>query len=71
MCAKKPVHNERGIANFAALETAIANSEEDLVKELLGNQAMPYIEKSYLIDFAKLSNNPSIIKLIESIPMKK
>jgi hypothetical protein len=32
--------NEHGIANFMALETAIANGEEGVVKELLDNQGM-------------------------------
>jgi hypothetical protein len=63
--------NEHGIANFMALETAIANSEEDLVKELLGKQAMQEIEKSYLIDLAQLSNNATIKKLLEDIPTKE
>jgi hypothetical protein len=54
-----------------ALETAIANGEELLVKELLGNHAMPDIEKSYLVDLAKLSNKRSITELIENIPLKE
>ena len=44
MESNKTDENENGIANFMALETAIANSEEDLVKELLGKQAMQEIE---------------------------
>ena len=40
MESNKTDKNEHGIANFMALETAIANNEEDLVKELLGNQCM-------------------------------
>lgn len=63
--------NEHGIANFMALETAIANSEEDMVKELLGKQVMQELEKSYLIDLAQLSNNVTIKKLLEDIPVKK
>lgn len=71
MGTKNTERSKYGIANFAALETAIANGEERLVKELLGDQTMPDIEKSYLIDFAKLSNNPAIIKLLEDIPLKE
>jgi hypothetical protein len=61
----------QSIANFAALKTAIANGEEPLVKELLGKQPMQELEKSYLIDLAKLSNNRTIITLLEDIPVKK
>jgi hypothetical protein len=63
--------NKQSIAHFVALETAIANGEELLVKELLGNHAMPDIEKSYLVDLAKLSNKRSITELIENIPLKE
>jgi len=58
------------IATFAALKTAIANGEEQSVKELLKNQSMQEIEKSYLIDLAKLNNNRTIIKLLEDMPLK-
>jgi hypothetical protein len=70
MTSNKNNEPKHGIANFAALETAIANGEEQSVKELLGNEAMPEIERSYLLDFAKLSNKPAITKLIEDIPEK-
>lgn len=63
--------NQHGIANFMALETAIANSEEDKVKQLLGKQAMQELEKSYLIDLAHLSNNVTIKKLLSDIPVKE
>jgi hypothetical protein len=59
------------IANFAALKTSIANGEEQSVKELLANQPMQELEKSYLIDLAKLNNNRKILKLLEDIPIKK
>ncbi|MFQ3247499.1 MAG: hypothetical protein ACJAYF_003208 [Arenicella sp.] len=63
--------NARGIANFAALKTSIVNGEEQLVKDLLGNQPMQELEKSYLIDLAKLNNNRAIITLLEEIPTKE
>jgi hypothetical protein len=63
--------NTLGIANFAALKTAIANSEELLVEKILGDLSMQELEKSYLIDLAKLNNNPAIIKLLEDIPITK
>ncbi|WP_158769826.1 hypothetical protein [Paraglaciecola sp. L1A13] len=62
---------KHGIANFAALETSIANGEEQSVIELLGDQPMQELEKSYLIDLAKLNNNPAILKLLQDIPVKK
>lgn len=63
--------NKPGIANFAALKTAIVNGEDQLVKELLPNEPMLDIEKSYLIDLAQLNKNHTIIKLLEEIPVKK
>jgi hypothetical protein len=63
--------NKQGIAHFSALKVAIANGEELLVKDLVTNLPMIYIEKSYLIDLAQLTNNPLIMKLLEGIPVKK
>lgn len=71
MEANNTDQNKLGIANFAALKTAIANNEEALVKKLLADLTMQDIEKSYLIDLAKLKNNLLIIKLLEGIPIKK
>ena len=71
MSANNEEQNKHGIANFAAIKTAIANSEVQLLKDLLDNQVMQDIEKSYLIDLAKLNNNHSIITLLEAIPVKK
>jgi hypothetical protein len=67
MTGKKP----QNIATFAALKTSIANGEEASLKKLLANLSMQEIEKSYLIDLAKLNNNPNIIKLLEDIPLDK
>jgi hypothetical protein len=63
--------NKLGIANFAALKTAIASGEEALVKKILAGLSMQEIERSYLIDLAKLNNNLLIIKLLEDIPITK
>ncbi|MEX1665506.1 hypothetical protein [Zhongshania arctica] len=68
---KETHHNKQSIANFAAIKTAIANNEEKLLKELLADQAMQSIEKSYLIDLAKLGNNRVILEILESIPAEK
>ncbi|MGK0304781.1 MAG: hypothetical protein ACI8UG_000524 [Gammaproteobacteria bacterium] len=61
--------NKHSIATFAALKTSITNGEESSVKELLANQPMQELEKGYLIDLAKLSNNPTIIKLLKDVPL--
>ncbi|MFQ3194574.1 MAG: hypothetical protein ACI9N3_001394 [Colwellia sp.] len=63
--------NEHSIANFAALKTAIVNGEEELIKELLSKKPMQELEKSYLLDLAKLNDNRVIIKLIKNIPEQK
>jgi hypothetical protein len=63
--------HKHNIATFAALKTAIANDEEQLVKELLADQPMQDLEKSYLIDLAEVTNNRTIIKLLKDIPVKK
>ncbi|WP_340676561.1 hypothetical protein [Paraglaciecola sp.] len=68
---KNTEQNEHTIATFAALKTAIVNGEEQSVKELLANQPMQELEKSYLIDLAKLNNNRAIITLLENIPLKQ
>jgi hypothetical protein len=63
--------NKHSIANYSALKTAIANGEEQLVKELVANQSMQQLEKGYLIDLAKLGTNQTIIQLLEAIPVKE
>jgi hypothetical protein len=63
--------NRLDIANFAALKTAIANSEERLVKKILGDISLQALEKSYLIDLAKLNNSLVITKLLEDTPITK
>jgi len=67
----KTHNNNQSINNFAAIKTAIANNEEALLKELLAGQSMPELEKSYLIDLAKLSNNTAILTILENISVKK
>lgn len=71
MGTDKAENKHQDIADFAALKTAIANGEEQLLRDLLGEQPMQELQKSYLIDLAKLSNNQSIIKLLEDVPLKK
>jgi hypothetical protein len=63
--------NQHSIANFAALKTAIVNGEEELIKALLSKKPMQELEKSYLLDLAKLNENCVITKLINNIPEQK
>ena len=70
MTSSKHDQNEHGIAHFAALKTAIANGEEQTVKELLPTGPMQDLEKDYLIELAKLNNNRTIINLLQNIPSK-
>tara|TARA_R110002012_G_scaffold80883_2_gene204907 strand:+ start:116 stop:331 length:216 start_codon:yes stop_codon:yes gene_type:complete len=70
MTSSKQDQNERGIAHFAALKTAIANGEEETVKELLPTGPMQDLEKDYLIELAELNNNRTIINLLQNIPSK-
>lgn len=63
--------HQRGIANFSALKTSIANGEVESVKKLLGEGPLLDIEKSYLIDLAKLNYNDAIIKLLEAMPVRE
>lgn len=62
--------NKHRMGNFIALKSAIINGEEALVKKFMGNEPMLDVEKSYLIELAELGNNPSIIKLLEDLPVK-
>ncbi|WP_041714181.1 hypothetical protein [Paraglaciecola sp. T6c] len=70
MTSHKQDQNEHGIAHFAALKTAIANGEEQTVKELLPNGPMQSLEKDYLVELAELNNNRTIIKLLQDMPAK-
>ncbi|RPA56586.1 hypothetical protein EGC79_00810 [Shewanella vesiculosa] len=60
--------HKHSIATFAALKTAIANDEEQLVKDLLANEPMQELEKSHLIDLANINNNQTILTLLKDIP---
>tara|TARA_R110001583_G_scaffold12927_4_gene56612 strand:- start:14502 stop:14717 length:216 start_codon:yes stop_codon:yes gene_type:complete len=64
-------NKRQSIANFAAIKTAIANNEEKLLKELLADQMMQALEKSYLIELAQLNNNSAILETLKAIPLDK
>ncbi|MEQ5806868.1 hypothetical protein J3369_05520 [Alteromonas sp. NFXS44] len=58
------------IANMSGLKTAIANGEEERVKQLLTGQTLDELQKSYLIDLADLAGNESIKTLLQDAPEK-
>ena len=60
----------RSINIFAALKTAIAIGDMQSVKDLLRNESIVELEKSYLIDLAELNGNPDMIKLLKAIPVE-
>jgi len=62
---------EHGIGRFSALKTSIALGDLDSVVRLLGSEPLLDLEKSYLLDLAKLTNNAEVIKVLEAMPVKK
>lgn len=62
---------KHGIGRFSALKTSIALGDFQSVVRLLGSEPLLDIEKSYLIDLAKLNNNAEVIKVLEAMPEKK
>ena len=71
MTTENPHQNEQSIADFEALKTAIANGEKTLVEDLLAGQTIQQLEKDYLLDVARLGNNPQIISLLEAVPVQR
>ncbi|MDX1539203.1 hypothetical protein [Arsukibacterium sp.] len=71
MVTGKTRENEHSIANFEALKTAIANNETSLVKELVAGQTMQKLEKDYLLELARLGNNPQIVRLLQEVPLRE
>ncbi|BCD99862.1 hypothetical protein [Marinagarivorans cellulosilyticus] len=61
----------RNINTFAALKTAIAIGDVQSVKDLLLNESIVELEKSYLVDLAELNGNADIIALLKAIPVEK
>ena len=59
--------NRHSIGQFAALKTAITNGDESEVKERVGDSTMQSLQRSYLIDLAKLSGNNNIINILKDI----
>ncbi|WP_018983901.1 hypothetical protein [Salinimonas chungwhensis] len=62
--------NEKSIAGMEGLQSAIANGEKNRVKQLLTNEMLDDLQKDYLIELAKTSDNPDIVKLIEETPTR-
>lgn len=71
MANDKTDNNEHRIASFEALKTAIANNETSLVKDLVAGQTMQKLEKDYLLELARLGNNPQIVRLLQEVPLRE
>lgn len=71
MTAQNPDHAKHSIANYEGLKTAIVNGETKRVESLLADQSMQPLEKSYLLDLARLNGNSSIIALLEAVPERE
>ena len=69
MTAEQQAQESRSFMHYAALKTAIINNEEQRVKELLANQSMQALEKSYLLDLARLNNNSTILANLQAVPV--
>ncbi|MDO3388528.1 hypothetical protein QWI17_21960 [Gilvimarinus sp. SDUM040013] len=61
----------RSINKFSALKTAIANGDKTSVKDLLAQEPIVELEKSYLVDLAELNGNEEIIELLKDAPIKR
>ncbi|NDV92076.1 hypothetical protein GTH32_12925 [Alteromonas sp. 345S023] len=59
------------IANMAGLKSAIVRGESDRVSELLGDQTLDKLQKSYLIELAELNGNPSVVNIVKQAPSKE
>ncbi len=62
--------SEQKIANMEGLQAAISNGETQRVKELLGDQKLDELQKSYLIELAELNGSADIVKLLRKAPTK-
>ncbi|WP_102794510.1 hypothetical protein [Bowmanella denitrificans] len=67
-CVKDAKSN--AIARMEGLQMAIANGEVDRVRQLLANQVLDKLQKSYLLDLAELNQKAEIVKLLEKTPVK-
>ncbi len=55
---------------MAAIQTAIANNDASELKALLSDQQLGALQKDYLIDLAKLSDNGDIQMIIKGAAEK-
>lgn len=63
------VTKDHSIANMAGIQSAIANNESESLTELLSGESLDPLQKDYLIELAKLSNNQKLITIIEQTPV--
>ncbi len=55
-------------SNMRALESAIFNGHEQRLKALLTNLLFDELQKRYLVNLAKQSGYPEIVKLLKGAP---
>ncbi len=58
------------VDNMKAIETAIVNQEHERLKSLLANRQLDSLQKSYLIDLAKLNGSASVVDILQDAPVK-
>lgn len=71
MAADNAAPGSYSFMQYEALQTAIANNEVDLVKQMLADHSMTSLEKGYLLDLARPGGHQQIIALLEAVPVKQ
>ena len=59
---------DRSLNNHAAIKTSIANGDVEEVRTRLKGHTLDKLEKSYLIELARLNGSSEIEEIIESTP---
>ncbi|WP_088329558.1 hypothetical protein [Lacimicrobium sp. SS2-24] len=54
-----------GINEMSGLKTIIVNGDLESLRQTLGNKTLNELEVGYLIDLAKLNNEPEMVKLLK------
>jgi len=68
--SKHDQKSDNDISNMAGIKTAIVNGEEHRLQQLLAGIHLDELNKSYLLDLAKMNNNQQVISIIENTPVK-
>jgi hypothetical protein len=60
-----PSDKIEGINEMSGLKTIIVNGDLESLKQELANKTLNELEAGYLIDLAKLNNEPEMVKLLK------